>query len=142
MSERLKLLETQKSELLANAVEVDLSIQEKLKPFANERLEHEQEFETIEIRRRDIEEKACQLHAFEAQVDLERSRHYEEKERGLEELHRLDEQIAQVSTEKSSEITLGDILKSIEARDELVTRHLSELQKYTLHDTLCTDDKI
>lgn len=129
MTEKLKLLETQRSELLASAVEVDLSIQEKLKPFANERLEHEQEFERIEIRRKDIEEKASQLRAFEAQVDTEISRHYEEKERGLEELHKLDEQIAQATAEKGAEDVLNDILKEVETRDELVTRHQSELRK-------------
>lgn len=130
LTEKLKLLETQRSELLASAVEVDLSIQEKLKPFANERLEHEQEFERIEIRRKDIEEKASQLRAFEAQVDTEISRHYEEKERGLEELHKLDEQIAQATAEKGAEDVLNDILKEIETRDELVTRHQSELRKH------------
>lgn len=129
MAEKLKLLETKRSELLASAVEVDLSIQEKLKPFANERLEHEQEFERIEIRRRDIEEKASQLQEFEAQVDTEISRHYEEQKRGLEELHKLDEQIALATAEKGAGDVLYDILKKIETRDEVVTRHQFELQK-------------
>lgn len=58
---KLKALELERQSLMNNIAALEITVQEKLRPFKEERREHEQEFQQIEQRRKDIEQKAVSV---------------------------------------------------------------------------------
>ncbi|KAI8070203.1 hypothetical protein BDF21DRAFT_104440 [Thamnidium elegans] len=103
---------------------------EKLEPFLPETQEREQEFQSINKRQEEIKMKAQQLDEQERLIDQEIQKHAKEKERGVNELSRLDEQINIADKTSLQDATLiQTILKQIQQRDQTILHHESELQK-------------
>jgi uncharacterized protein YbaP (TraB family) len=69
-----------------------------------------------------------QLDQQDTKVDTEMTQHEEEKQRSLKELDDLEDQITAMSNKTSNDSVL-ELLKEMEARDASVSQHKSELQK-------------
>ncbi|GAA5802229.1 hypothetical protein HPULCUR_007692 [Helicostylum pulchrum] len=127
---KLNVLQSKKEALVASKAEIEQVMHEKLEPFFPETQEQEQEFQSINQRQDEIKSKAQELDEQERLIDQEIQKHAKEKEHGVNELSRLDEQINFAEKTSLQDATLiQTTLKQIQLRDQTVLQHESELQK-------------